>query len=38
MLTDEQIKIEKLKQERQEKVDNWLSQFEDSYDIKIKEK
>mgnify|MGYP003624788834 CR=1 FL=1 len=39
MLNDEQLNYlkdkEKLKKERQDKVDNWLSQFEDSYNIKI---
>ena len=42
MLKDEQLSYlkdkEKLKKERQAAVDNWLSQFEDSYDIEIKEK
>jgi len=41
MLTDEQVKKEK--QEaikhylRQEAIDNYMSQFDDSYDIEIKE-
>ena len=42
MLNDEQLNYlkdrEKRKKERQKKVDKWLRQFEDSYDIKIKEK
>jgi hypothetical protein len=37
MLTDEQVKKEKLERERQEAIDNYMSQFEDSYDIEIKE-
>ena len=34
-LNHEELRLEKLKKERQDKVDNWLSQFEDSYNIKI---
>jgi len=37
MLTDEQVKKEKLERERQEAIDNYMSQFEDSYDIEIEE-
>tara|TARA_R110000782_G_scaffold37225_5_gene88162 strand:- start:468 stop:617 length:150 start_codon:yes stop_codon:yes gene_type:complete len=46
MLTDEQVKKEKLEREkqetikhylRQEAIDNYMSQFNDSYDIEIKE-
>lgn len=46
MLTDEQVKKEKLERERQEAIkhylrqeaiDNYMSQFDDSYDIEIKE-
>ncbi len=45
MLTDEQVKKEKLERERQETIkhylrqeaiDNYMSQFDDSYDIEIK--
>ena len=37
MLTDEQVKKEKLERERQKAIDNYMSQFKDSYDIEIKE-
>ena len=37
MLTDEQVKKEKLERERQEAIDNYMSQFDDSYDIELKE-
>jgi hypothetical protein len=37
MLTDEQVKKENLERERQEAIDNYMKQFDDSYDIEIKE-
>lgn len=37
MLTDEQVKKEKLERERQEAIDHYMEQFKDSYDIEIEE-
>jgi len=37
MLMDEQVKKEKLEKERQEAIDHYMKQFDDSYDIEIKE-
>lgn len=38
MLTDEQVKKEKLKRERQEAIDHYMEQFENCHEIKLKEK
>ena len=35
MLTDEQVKKEKLERERQEAIDHYMEQFKDSYDIEL---